>query len=236
MKIKACVKFMLPVLLLVFCTAPCRAAVIAVNAGHQAKSDLEKEPIGPGSKILKYKVSCGPRGVASGMPEHELNLLNAVLLEKELAKRGHKVIMVRQSSDVNISNRERAAFALENGAELIINLHANARGARQPKDTHGAMTLCRSARNSFNPALYPKERKLAEAVQKGLCKATGAKNLGIVETDVMTGINWSSVPSVIVEVGYMTNETEDMLLQDEKYRAKAAFGIAEGIENYLRSR
>ncbi len=227
---------MLPVLILAFCAAPCRAAVIAVNAGHQAKADLEKEPIGPGSKIQKYRVSCGPRGVASGMPEHELNLLNAVLLEKELAKRGHKVIMVRQSSDVNISNRERVAFALENGAELIINLHANARGTKQPKDTHGAMTLCRSVRNSFNPALYPEERKLAEAVQKELCKATGAKNLGVVETDVMTGINWSSVPSVIVEVGYMTNETEDMLLQDEKYRVKAAFGIAEGIENYLHGR
>jgi len=158
----------------------------------------------------------------------------AKLLEKELIKRGHKTVMIRKTNDVNISNKERVEKALENGSELIVNLHANAAGAKQPKDMQGIMTLCRSRNNPFNAALYPRERKLAETVQTSLCAATGAVDLGVIERDTMSSINWSSVPSVIIEVGYMTNAEEDLKLQQEEYRQKIITAIADGIEEFLK--
>ncbi len=234
---KNCVKSILfsAVLISVFAVSA-HAAVIAVNAGHQAKANLEKEALGPSSDVMKYKVSGGTCGIATRIPEYELNLQNALRLKKELVKRGHRVIMIRERNDVNISNRERVLKALENGAELIINLHANAPAATQPKDTHGIMTLCRSSRNPFNAGLYGKEKKLALFIQSNLCKATGAKSIGVIEVDNMTGINWSTVPSVIVEVGYMTNADEDRRMADKSYQDRIACGIADGIEDYLSMR
>ncbi len=237
MKIKNCIKYiLLPAVLIPFLALSSQAAVIAVNAGHQACPNHEKEALGPSSAVMKNKVSKGTCGIVTQTEEYELNLQNALLLREELEKRGHTVVMVRETNDVNISNRERAELALANGAELIINLHANAAGTKQPKDMHGVMTLCRSAKNPFNPKLYAAERRLAACVQNGICSATGAKSIGIIETDSITGINWSTVPSVVAEVGYMTNAEEDLKLSDERYRRRIARGIANGIENYLNAR
>lgn len=222
---------------ILLCTAlPCSsyAAVIAVNAGHQEKANLEKEPLGYGSKIEKYKVTGGTRGISSKVPEYELNLQIAKLLQQKLQERGHTVVMIRESNDVNISNKERVQKAVENSCELIMSLHANAPGAGQPKDMQGIMTLCRSRNNQFNATLYPSERKLAETVQTSLCAATDAVNLGVIERDTMSSINWSNVPSVIIEVGYMTNAKEDIKLQQDDYRQIIVTAIADGIEEFLK--
>ena len=49
----------------------------------------------------------------------------------------------------------------------------------------------------------------------------------------MTGFNWSDVPAILVEVGFMTNPTEDRALATEAYRARAARGICRGALRYL---
>ena len=45
----------------------------------------------------------------------------------------------------------------------------------------------------------------------------------------MSGFNWSQVPSVIVEMGVMTNPTDDRKLASASYEQKLASGIARGI-------
>ena len=52
----------------------------------------------------------------------------------------------------------------------------------------------------------------------------------------MTGLNWSKVPVTLVEVGYMTNPEEDVLLSKDSYRNKITEGIANGIDLYFENK
>lgn len=64
------------------------------------------------------------------------------------------------------------------------------------------------------------------------CTNTGMQNLGIQENDTMTGLNWSKVPVMILEMGFMTNEQDDRNMEDADYRNKMVEGIVRGVEQY----
>ncbi|MBE5866251.1 MAG: N-acetylmuramoyl-L-alanine amidase [Lachnospiraceae bacterium] len=213
--------------------AEANGRLIVIDAGHQAKGNSEKEPIGPGASEMKAKVASGTRGCVSGLYEYELTLMVSEKLCQELQNRGYEVMMVRTTHDVNISNAERAQVANEAGADAFIRIHAN---GSENTSVNGVETLCQTAANPYNAVYYTDSKNLSEQVLDGIINATGAKKRRVVETDTMSGINWCQIPVTIVEMGFMSNETEDALMATEDYQWQLARGMADGIDAYMDGR
>ena len=211
-----------------------RDILIAVDPGHQSWAvDMSApEPNAPGSSVMKAKATTGTVGTYSGIYEYELNLDVSLRLRDVLEDRGFSVLLTREDNETAISNAERAVLANEAGADVLLRIHAN--GSEDPAAA-GALALVPSSENVYVGALADESDRLAETVLTSYCAATGIENRGLQNNDTMTGINWSERPVAILEMGFMTNEHDDMAMADDAFRQRMAEGIADGLEAYFES-
>ena len=198
---------------------------IGIDPGHQAHGNNEKEAIAPGSKEKKPKVASGTKGRKTGIPEYMTVLEISFKLRDALEAEGAEVKMTRETHDVDISNQERAIMMNEWGADLVLRIHCD---GSTKKSANGIGLF---VNKSF--PISKESRRAAEAILPRMVEATGAKKRGVYERDTYTGLNWSEVPCILVECGYLTNPDEDERLNDHDYQLLLAEGMVEGICDYF---
>ena len=206
--------------------------LIAIDPGHQGPSvDMSaKEPNAPNSDVMKMKATSGTTGKYTGYAEYELNLEISLQLRDELKKLGYQVILTRENHETAISNSQRAIMANEADADVSIRIHAN---GSDDSNVNGALVLVGSAQNPYVGTLYEESYRLGETILDAYCESTGMKNLGIQTNDTMTGINWSTIPVVILEMGFMSNQKDDENMANATYQSSMVEGIVNGIEKYF---
>lgn len=211
-----------------YSSASLSGKVICVDAAHGAFVNNVKENIAPGVNVWKDGFKEGTRG--SMLTEDEITLGVAQLLKEKLEARGATVLMTRTDATTDLSNATRAEFANNNGADICIKLHADS----TQEGGSGMTALVPGSKYINNKTMLSQSKLLGKAVLNGATAKTGAVRRGIYTTSEMAGFNWSKIPVMILELGYMTNVQDEMKLSDYSYRSQLADGIVEGIIEYYK--
>ena len=152
--------------------------------------------------------------------EKHLALDTAFRLQHELRRWGLRTVMTRQS-DQFISLGRRAAIGNSYPNSIFVSIHYNFTWKR---DVRGLETFYYSRRS----------KALAENIQQGMLRRTGAANRGAKFARYYV-IRNTRVPSVLVECGFVSNSGERKNMKQAWFRDAAAKGIADGIVKYRRS-
>lgn len=209
---------------------PLKDKVICVDAGHGLNSYNKQEPIAPNSSQTKIAFASGTRG--KNQTEEELNLSVALKLEAELKELGASVHMTRTTHESDMTNIDRAEFANKLNADVSVKIHAD---GIDNSSAHGVSMLVPSNQYINNQELCNESRKIGEIILDEVVKTTGASNRGVVTRSDLTGFNWTQVPIVLLEMGFMTNPEEDAKMETEEYQQKIVDGIVNGLLLYFES-
>ena len=163
-----------------------------------------------------------PGALGYGYRESDLNLQVAKKVESKLKSKGIDVKMSR-NSDIFYSLSERAEMANDYGADAFVSIHQN---SAEAKSANGIETYYNRKKEE--------DRPLSNDIQKQVISQTGANNRGVKNAE-FTVLVKSEMISALVECGFITNESEVKKLSDPSYQDKLATGIADGIEEYLKS-
>lgn len=205
--------------------------VVCIDPGHQELSRIVTEPLGPG---LSGTVTTTP-GMAMGT--HTLRRESIVVLEigmllrDVLLEQGATVVLTRDRQDMYVSNLTRCDIAEQAGAHVMLRLHCDnvSDASRQ-----GIAIYCPSgseyARAVADSTAYAHMAQTLldctkAAVGYELHSATGRTHFN----DNYVGNNWAKMACFLIEMGYMTNIREDLLLSHPVYQRQLAEGMAEGV-------
>jgi len=167
-----------------------------------------------------------PGAVGNNTKEADNNLAVGLKLRDKLVQAGAKVIMTRdtnrtvapEGSSLGAELEARVKIAENNQADLFISIHTN---SNPDTNIAGAMTF------------YPsgKLTTLATEVQKALITETSTIDKGTSPATFYVLRN-TTMPSILIEMGFITNSREAAQLNNDAYRTKIAQGIFKGIVNF----
>lgn len=162
-----------------------------------------------------------PGAVVAGVEEKDLTLALALrVMKRAESVPGLQVILTR-ASDIYPTLLERVQLAEAVGARLYVSIHANY--FREPR-VCGVETWV--DRNATAESL-----RLAQELQRAVVTATGAVDRGVRRQTLY--LRHTSLPTSLVEVGYLSCPAERARLQDASYQERIAEGILRGILSFL---
>lgn len=206
---------------------PLEGAVICVDPGHCVTPETGKghrELVSPLSDETKPLYTTGTAG--ANMTEEKLNLSVGLQLRDALEALGAQVVMTREVSEITISGIERCEIAHAAGADVAVRIHAD--GSTDPS-VHGVSVLIPAGDLLGTPSIVAPSARLGELMVNAVAAQTGANNLGTIPRTDMTGFNFSEIPTVLIEMGFMTNAQEDANLERSDYQAQIVDGMVQAI-------
>lgn len=180
------------------------------------------------SRLIDYKVvidaghggeDVGATG-ASGQYEKNFTLSVAKKVAKLLEQNPHIQVYMTRSDDSFISqeSRHRPYYANDLNADLFLSVHAN---TFTDSSVSGTETFY------YHPYSLP----FAEIMQKYLVQATGFIDRGVKKENLFV-IKDTTMPAVLLEIGYLTNPQDESQMWTEDFQDRVAASIVDGIKAY----
>lgn len=171
----------------------------------------------------------GARAKTPFCEEKRVCLQTSRLVKKYLDQLGYHVVMTR-TTDVYIPLPRRVEIANQARASLFVSVHYNA--SRNPTAQGIEVFYCDSKEEKVRTA---SSKKLADSILSRVIRRTSATSRGVKKGNLFV-IRETSMPAVLVEGGFISNLDERSNLKDHEYLDKIARGIADGIDQYFKSR
>lgn len=159
--------------------------------------------------------------------EKHLALITAKMVNHYLKQMGYRTAMTRDE-DIFIPLKERAMIANEQEPKVFVSVHYN---SAPSKAAHGIEVYYY---NSDKDTLRTKKSKdLAKLVLDETLVHTEAKSRGVKHGNFAV-IRETKMPAILVEGGFLTNAAEREKIKDHKYLKRLAYGIAAGVQAFLK--
>ena len=160
--------------------------------------------------------------------EKFLTLATSRFLSDYLRQMGYETKMTR-NEDVFIPLSDRAIKANQIDPALFVSVHYNSAPSKEAK---GIEVFYYQADENVSRTQSSKE--LAALVLDSLINTTQAKSRGVKKGNFAV-IRETKMPAILVEGGFLTNQDEMNLIKDPVYLKKLAWGIAKGVDKYLKT-
>jgi len=154
-----------------------------------------------------------------GIYEKEIVLDISLKLAAALERQGIQVIMTRQA-DIDLDLEPRVQIAQRANATIFVSIHAN------------AISLSRPDVNGLETYYYESGKALAQAIHQQVLQDTGVPDRRVRQARFYV-LRQTSMPSVLVETGFITGQTDVVRLSNPAFRTQMAEAIARGILQYL---
>ena len=201
-----------------------KALKLTITQGIKDKPD-EKVVVKKTATKGKVVLDAGHGGsdygaIREGINEKDITLDVTQRVASILKSKGYKVALTR-SDDTFVSLQDRVEFSENEAPEIFVSIHVNSAVATEPKgiETH---------------YYHDYSNELAKTVHSHLMKEIDTKDRGLVKSKFYV-INHTTVPAILVEMGFISNEEERAELISDKRKQKTAKAIAEGIIEYCKS-
>jgi len=200
---------------------------VCIDPGHQAEGQYMYEEKGPGLDGTVKTTPGMARGTVTKRMESIVVLEIGFLLRDTLLAQGATVVMTRETQDTYVSNIERAQIAADADADFFLRLHGN---NCDNENTQGIGIYC-PVSSDYAKAIADADgwHAMCDILLAAMQSATGQTKGSTKLTNNYIGNNWATMPSFLIEMGYMSNPVEDVLLSSRAYQEMLAEGMADGI-------
>ena len=180
-----------------------------------------------------------PGAVSGGVREKDLTLSVYNKVSSKLASLGYTVLTSR-NVDKYVDLVDRAEQANNANADMLLSIHFNGGGQGVARGIETYYYQSQEDRvpkinkeNHNNSERLERSRKLANKVQQNLLYQTGANDRGVKRAS-FTVLRETSIPSILVELGFIDNPEERNKIKTNEYQERLANGIVDGIVAYYK--